>query len=202
MSTATAAPTNVRPGNQANDLGYHTFTAGQFRFARDEYFAHIYYPGGRHVMHIDAFLRAVMRDVGWGFFYGTVNFDNVLGTLNHYGTVDLFVGLLNEAYRSQQPPLRGDFQFARISEGLRGNAGRLDQRRLRPLRRSRRDRRAYGPKHGNNTKALKRQRIVAKRMVGLPGDLEYRTDENGQPVNRQFLDVPQDSPEDPRRTWF
>jgi hypothetical protein len=32
-------------------------------------------------------------------------------------------------------------------------------------------------------------------MVGLPGDLGYRTDEGGQPVNRQFLDVPQDSPE-------
>ena len=37
--------------------------------------------------------------------------------------------------------------------------------------------------------------MVAKRMVGLPGDLGYRTDADGYPVNRQFTDVPQDKPE-------
>ena len=60
MSTAvnhTAAPTTGR------DLGYQTFSIGKFRFERDEYFAHIYYPSGRHIMPIDAFLRALMRDV-------------------------------------------------------------------------------------------------------------------------------------------
>ena len=44
-------------------------------------------------------LRALMRDVGWGFFYGTVNFDSVIGTVNHYGSVDLFAGRFNEHYR-------------------------------------------------------------------------------------------------------
>jgi hypothetical protein len=91
-------------------------------------------------MPIDAFLRALMRDVAWGFFYGTVNFDTVLGTVNHYGTVDLFIGLCN-------------------------------------------------------SKAVQRQRVVAKRMVGLPEDIGPRTDQNGYRVNRQFQDVPQDSPE-------
>ena len=62
---STAAAVTIAAPETRNDLGYHAFTAGQFRFLRDEYFAHIYYPGGRHVMHIDAFLRAVMRDVGW-----------------------------------------------------------------------------------------------------------------------------------------
>ena len=81
-------------------LGYKTHSIGGFTFARDEYFAHIFYPGGRHIMPIDAFLRALMRDVAWGFFYGTVNFDNVFGTVNHYGTVEMFIGLFNEAYRS------------------------------------------------------------------------------------------------------
>ena len=101
MSTATAAPVETSASETpAKDLGYKTFTAVKYRFERDEYFAHIYYPGGRHLMHIEAFLRALMRDVGWGFFYGTVNFDSVLGTINHYGTVDLFVGLLNEGYRA------------------------------------------------------------------------------------------------------
>src|SRR5213080_2267635 len=82
------------------DLGYKTFTMGKFRFERDEYFAHIYYPKGLHIIPIDNFLRSLMRDVAWGFFYGTVNFDNVFGTVNHYGTVDMFAGLLNEGYRA------------------------------------------------------------------------------------------------------
>src|SRR5579883_1565592 len=96
MSTATM--TAERAKTQA--LGYQSFGIGQFKFERDEYYAHIFYPGGRHMIPIDAFLRALMRDVAWGFFYGTVNFDHVFGTINHYGTVDMFAGLLNEAYRS------------------------------------------------------------------------------------------------------
>ncbi len=32
-------------------------------------------------------------------------------------------------------------------------------------------------------------------MVSVPGDEGLRNDENGHPVNRQFLDVPQDEPE-------
>jgi hypothetical protein len=54
---------------------------------------------------------------------------------------------------------------------------------------------AFGPKHGNNLKAIQRERMVAKRMVGLPNDLTYRTDAAGQTINRQFTDVPQDKPE-------
>jgi hypothetical protein len=77
---------------KAKALGYKSFTAGNFKFERDEYFANIHYPGGRHIIPIDAYLRSLMRDVGWGFFYGTVNFDNVFGTINHYGTVDMFMG--------------------------------------------------------------------------------------------------------------
>ena len=44
MSTATLTPATSK------QLGYQSFTAGKFRFERDEYFAHIHYPGGRHVM--------------------------------------------------------------------------------------------------------------------------------------------------------
>jgi len=43
-----------------------------------------------------------MRDVAWNFFYGTVNFDSVIGTLNHYGDVDLFAGRFNEEYRKAE----------------------------------------------------------------------------------------------------
>ena len=48
---------------------------------------------------------------------------------------------------------------------------------------------AFGRKRGENRKAITRQRVAAKRMVGLPGDAARRTDESGYPVNRHFADV-------------
>ena len=56
-----------------NRTGYRGFRAGRFSFRRDEYFARIAYPGGVHTLPVDAFLRALMRDVAWGFFYGAAN---------------------------------------------------------------------------------------------------------------------------------
>ena len=73
-------------------VGYQTFTIGQVKFERCEYFAYINCPKGEHLIPIDAFLRALMRDVAWGFFYGTVAFDDVFGTTNHYGNVDIYMG--------------------------------------------------------------------------------------------------------------
>ena len=87
--------------NSVNDFGYRSFALGGFKFERDEYFAHITWPGGTHTMPVDVFLRAMMRDLAWRFFYGTVNFDTVFGTTNHYGTVDVFAGLYNAGYRKQ-----------------------------------------------------------------------------------------------------
>src|SRR6476661_1493259 len=55
----------------ANDFGYRTFALGGFEFERDEYFAHIAWPGGTHSMPVDLFLRAMIRDLAWSFFYGT-----------------------------------------------------------------------------------------------------------------------------------
>ncbi len=45
---------------------------------------------------------------------------------------------------------------------------------------------AWGPKNGNNDEAISRKRQVAKRMIGIPGDTEIRSDETGYPVNRHF----------------
>lgn len=190
MSTAT-----IPTAKSTASLGYQTFAIGQFRFERDEYFAHIGYPKGTHILPIDAFLRALMRDVAWGFFYGTVNFDGVLGTINHYGMVDLFAGLKNEAFVSANLHYVERFDskdlrkvFVQILEDWT-NEG------FDPFAAPDETGRAYGRKHGNNTKALERQRVVAKRMVGLPGDVGYRSNENGYPLNRQFADVPTDTPE-------
>ena len=106
MSTLLTTPAETAATTPG--LGYATFHAGNFTFKREQYFAHILYPGGRHIMPIDEFLRALMRDVAWGFFYGTVNFDAVFGTVNHYGTVELYAGLFNAAYRQAGRPLLVD----------------------------------------------------------------------------------------------
>ena len=82
-----------------NYTGYRTFQIGGFGFRRDEYFAYVTWPDGSHLMPVDAFLRALVREVAWNFFYGTLNFDDVFGTTNLYGQVELYIGRFNDAYR-------------------------------------------------------------------------------------------------------
>ena len=178
-----------------NDLGYQSFTVGKFRFERDECFAHIHYPLGRHMMAIDAYLRALMRDVAWGFFYGTVNFDHVLGTINHYGKVDMFVGLNNPAYRKGNRAYIEQFDSSDLREVFVAMLEDWTNEGFDPFAAPGETGTSLGPKHGNNSGAVGRERVVASRMVGLPGDTPYRSDESGYPVNRQFTDVPQDEPE-------
>ena len=72
MNTATLTHAQIQA--KTIDLGYQSFTLGSFGFRRDEYFAHITWStrAGKpmsHSMDIGNFLRALMRDVAWGFFY-------------------------------------------------------------------------------------------------------------------------------------
>ena len=99
-----------------NAAGYRSFTLGGFRFSRDEFFATITWPTGMHMLSVDVFLRALQRDVAWDFFYGTVNFDAVIGTVNHYGTVDMFAGRYNEAYRKAELDFVENFETPQIRE--------------------------------------------------------------------------------------
>lgn len=184
MSTAQATGTEV-------DLGYEQFQIGQFRFQRDAYFAHILYPGGRHIMRIDDCLRALMRDVAWGFFYGTVNFDNVFGTVNHYGRVDVFIGLFNDAYRSSNRHHVETFSTAELSKVFEEMLDNWTNEGYDPFAAPDETGVPYGSKRGNNRQAIQRARLVASRMVGLPGDLGYRTN----PPNRAFPDVDRSKPE-------
>ena len=177
------------------------YTLGGFSFRRDEYFAHIGWTtaDGRplsHTMDVGNFLRALMRDVAWGFFYGWVNFDHVIGTINHY---------------TDGRPLRRHLQ--RDAEGGRRRPARElpDRRRSRatfkqmlddwtnegfdPFAAPQETGSPYGRKHGNNTRPITRARELAKRCVGLKDDLPLRSDARGAPVNRAFADVPQDEPE-------
>ena len=74
MSSTTSAVPEIG-SIEPNRHGYRTFTLGSFSFSRDEYFADVRWPKGHHWLPVDAFLRALQRDIAWGFFYGVVNFD-------------------------------------------------------------------------------------------------------------------------------
>jgi hypothetical protein len=184
----------TKPAN-VNQHGYRIFQIGDFTFSRDEYFAHIEWPGGNHLMPVDKFLKALMRDVAWNFFYGIVNFDEIFGTTNHYGTVDVFAGLYNAGYRAQNKQYVENFASDEARALFEEMLDDWTVEGFDPFAAPAETGSAFGPKNGNNSRAVKRARVVAKRMAGMKGDTPLRSDQNGYPVNRQFHDVPQDEPE-------
>jgi hypothetical protein len=177
-----------------NSHGYRRFSLGEFTFERDEFFAHITWPTGSHVMSIDAFLRALQRDVAWNFFYGIVNFDGVFGTVNHYGTVDIFAGRYNEAFRKAELDHMENVETDDIRGVFENILDDWTNEGFDPFASPSETGTAFGEKNGSNSDAVRRVRVEAKRMVGLPGDEPIRDDANGHPVNRQFADVEQDDP--------
>jgi len=116
-----------------------------------------------------------MRDVAWGFFYGTVNFDHVIGTINHYGTVELFAGLMNEAFVSANRHYVEKFDSKDLRKVFVEILDNWTSEGFDPFASPEETGKPFGAKHGENRKALERERVVAKRMVGLPGDVGYRT---------------------------
>jgi Hydroquinone 1,2-dioxygenase large subunit N-terminal len=178
-----------------NEHGYRRFRLGEFGFSRDEYFVYVEWPTGRHVMSADAFLKALQRDVAWDFFYGIVNFDGVVGTVNHYGTVDLFAGRYNDGWRKAELDHLENMPTPLIRETFKAILDDWTNAGFDPFASPDETGSAFGPKHGDNRPAITRHRVAAQRMVAVPGDEGLRSDESGHPVNRHFLDVPQDEPE-------
>jgi len=177
-----------------NADGYHAFSLGEFRFRRDEFFVYIDWPTGGHMMSVDAFLRALQRDVAWDFFYGIVNFDGVFGTVNHYGTVDIFAGRYNDSYRKAELDYSENLETPVIRETFKAILSDWTNQSFDPFASPHETGSAFGVKNGGNEAAVTRQRVAADRMVGLPGDQQPRTDEMGYPVNRMFADVDQTEP--------
>jgi hypothetical protein len=178
-----------------NSDGYQEFDLGGFHFRRDEYFAHITWPTGGHVMSIDTFLRALQRDIAWDFFYGTVNFDHVFGTVNHYGTVDMFAGRFNDAYRKAELDHSENYETPLIRETFKAMLDDWTNEGFDPFASpAETEKNPFGVKNGSNTDAVTRRRVTASRMVGVPGDEQIRTDET-HTINRMFADVAQDAPE-------
>jgi hypothetical protein len=178
-----------------NITGYKSFRAGSFSFRRNEYFVDITCPTGTHTVAADAFLRALMRDVAWGFFYGTVNFDQVFGTTNYYGEVDMFLGATNEGYTAAGRDFVERFRSHELMDIFKQMVMDWTNEGYDPFAAPMETGTPWGVKNGDNDPAVSRQRVTARRMVGLRGDTPVRTDQNGYPVNRMFDDVKQDQPE-------
>jgi hypothetical protein len=195
MATTEAEPTVDIQAGAPNEAGYRPFQLGEFKFRRDDYFVYIDWPTGSHVMSADAFLKALQRDVAWDFFYGIVNFDGVVGTVNHYGTVDLFAGRYNDGYRKAELDHLENFPTELIRETFKAMLDDWTNEGFDPFASPDETGSAFGPKSGNNRAAINRHRVAAARMVGLPDDEQIRSDESGFPINRHFTDVPQDEPE-------
>jgi len=139
---------------EPNAQGYREFNLGAFHFARDEYFVHITWPTGKHVMSADVFLRALQRDVAWDFFYGTVNFDSVFGTVNHYGTVDMFAGRFNDAYRKAELDHTENFPTPQIGGTFRAMLDDWTNETFDPFASPVETQSAWGTKNGSNTAAV------------------------------------------------
>jgi Hydroquinone 1,2-dioxygenase large subunit N-terminal len=180
---------------ERNPEGYRGFKLGEFEFSRDDYFVYVNWPTGRHVMSADAFLKALQRDVAWEFFYGIVNFDGVIGTVNHYGDVDLFAGRYNDGWRKAELDHLENFPTAKIKATFEAMLDDWTNEGFDPFASPDETGTAFGPKNGSNRAAITRHRVTAQRMVGVPGDEGLRSDNTGHPVNRHFHDVPQDEPE-------
>lgn len=190
----TMADIQVVKSDSSNAEGYHEFSMGEFRFRRDEYFVYISWPTGSHVMSVDAFLRALQRDVAWDFFYGVVNFDGVFGTVNHYGTVDIFAGRYNDSYRKAELDYSENVETPQIRETFKAILADWTNGSFDPFASPHETGSPFGVKNGDNLEAVTRRRVAANRMVAVPGDEQIRTDESGFPVNRMFLDVDQTEP--------
>ena len=114
-----AANVLVNASAPSNETGYRTFTLGSFKISRDEYFVHVTWPAKgqqmKHIMSADAFLRALMRDVAGGCFYGGVNFEGMFGTRKKYGQVEVYAGRDPPAYHDRGLDLVAPFDTPHIT---------------------------------------------------------------------------------------
>ena len=186
----TAVLQSVTATDPDKTSGYRAFTLGDFEFSRDAYFVTVKWPSKgesrSHQMHADDFLRAMMRDVAWGFFYGWVNFDEVIGTRNHYGRVDMYAGSYNASFKEAGVDYTQQFETPLIMATFKAILKDWVNEGFDPFAAPEETGSAFGIKHGDNIGAIERTRIATKRMPGIEGDSPLRDD---LPVNRQFADV-------------
>ena len=192
----TAAKPAARPQIAVNasepdsKTGFRKFDLGKFHFERDEYFVTVTWPTKQgpmqHLMSADAFLRALMRDVAWGFFYGLVNFDGMFGSRNLYGRVEFFAGRYNPAYHqaglSYVEKFDSPLTMATCKAILKDwcNAG------FDPFAAPEETGSTWaGTKNGDNLEAIERSRVATKRMPGIAGRFAAARRPSGEPRLRR-----------------
>ena len=111
----------------------------------------------------------------WNFFYGVVNFDAVFGTTNHYGNVDVFAGLYNVGYTSQNKQYVENFKSDQVRDLFAAMLEDWTSEGFDPFAAPAETGTPFGPKRGSNRAAINRKRLVADRMVGLKGDIPKRS---------------------------
>ena len=190
-----AITTRITATGTKPDTGYTSYKLGSFEFARDEYFAHVSWPKGSHIIEIDRFLRAMVRDIGWGFFYGWIFFDDIFGTTNHYGTVDLFAGSYDEGYKAKGLDHLETFSAETVKEAFETISRNWINEGYDPLSAPLETGSPLGPKTVERTDELVRGFAAASRMLGLEGEPPVRSDATGHPINRAFADLEFDKPE-------
>jgi hypothetical protein len=119
----------------------------------------------------------------------------VFGTMNHYGNVDMFAGRFNEAYRKAEVDYNENFSHDDLLAGFQAILADWTNEGYDPFAAPMETGSAFGRNSGSNIEAVTRKRVVAQRMVGVPGDEPLRSDASGFPINRAFADVPQDEPD-------
>lgn len=176
--------------------GYETFTLGGFKFSRDENFAIIDWGTARHHIHIDLFLNALARDLGWRFLYGWIFFDDVFGTVNHYGTVEIFAGIHHPAYRDAGVSYMENFSTDDALTVFEAIVRNWVNAGFDPLSVPKETGTSVGPKGQSASTDLQRGFTTApRRMLGLPDDVSPRSEAAGQPVNPSFSDLRLDQPD-------
>ncbi len=181
--------------SEPNKQGYRSFTFDAFKFSRDEYFVHITWPKGKHTMEVDRFLRAMVRDIGWGFFYGWIFFDDIFGTTNHYGTVDIYAGAYDNGCKAAGIDFIQTYTAESVSKAFEVISRDWISEGYDPLRAPLETGSPMGSKGKPMTGPLLRNFNPASRMLGLPGDQPVRSDDTGTPINRAFADVTMDKPD-------
>jgi hypothetical protein len=176
--------------------GYRRFQLGQFSFVRDAYFARIEWPSGVKTIEIGQFLHVLVRTLGQQFFYGWVYFDDVFGTVNHFGTVEVFAGSYSEAYLNAGVAHAEKFPTGQVQAVFEAIAEDWINEGYDPMAAPVKVGTPFGARQKPVTSLVKRGFTpVPKRMLGMPGDAAARSEAAGLPVNPAFADLPLDLPQ-------
>ncbi len=101
-----------------------------------------------------------------------MNFDGVVGTVNHYGTVDLFAGRYNDVYRKAELDHLENFDTSLIKATFEEMLDDWTNEGFDPFASPTETGTAFGVKNGDNRAAITRHRVTAARMVSVHGDEE------------------------------